>query len=557
MSLTKVSFSMVNGAQVNVLDFGAIGDGVADDTSSIQAAIDYAYSKGFGSGKSNQPVTYLPAGQYKITDSLVLKTHASLKGDGRRATTLITTVVGKSVIRPEFGETPSPEQRTKDLTISGFTILNSLIGNVIAPTGLAAAGTTSSITLDSTASAVNNYYVGWGVIIEGGPGAASQIFPITAYNGTSKVATISGSFSSAPTTASRYRLETNTIGINMGSTGYSSVSDMEIVNYTKCISTTNNGYYNIWQNMKCVGYTCFALESDGGGNSLIDCESQFYYIGVRVDRGEFIQTGGTVEALLIDITNGTAQAGGASTITLAAGESSVNQRWTGYRITIESGTGAPQFRTITNYNGSTKVATVDTAWVTPPDNTSVYHIGSAAAHVCNYVGFGAVGTNASLKSVNVYYETATRSSFWGLYGSTMAQCTLIGPSKRGFVGVLTVASLDQIILLTPFSDYTPFTNTLRIEFANGIQGTPQANLRAPSGNQINVYGQNNVTLGYIGADSFLPLGDITRRWGSGAGSPQGVLTATTGALYTNTAGGANTTLYVKESGSGNTGWVAK
>ena len=43
----------------------------------------------------------------------------------------------------------------------------------------------------------------------------------------------------------------------------------------------------------------------------------------------------------------------------------------------------------------------------------------------------------------------------------------------------------------------------------------------------------------------------------GSGSPEGVVTADPGSLYTNIAGGANTTLYVKESGGGNTGWVAK
>lgn len=46
-------------------------------------------------------------------------------------------------------------------------------------------------------------------------------------------------------------------------------------------------------------------------------------------------------------------------------------------------------------------------------------------------------------------------------------------------------------------------------------------------------------------------------WTSGTGSPEGVVTATAGSLYTDTNGGASTTLYVKESGSGNTGWVAK
>ena len=44
---------------------------------------------------------------------------------------------------------------------------------------------------------------------------------------------------------------------------------------------------------------------------------------------------------------------------------------------------------------------------------------------------------------------------------------------------------------------------------------------------------------------------------SGTGSPEGVLTAPVGSLYTNVSGGASTTLYVKTSGAGNTGWTAK
>lgn len=55
--------------------------------------------------------------------------------------------------------------------------------------------------------------------------------------------------------------------------------------------------------------------------------------------------------------------------------------------------------------------------------------------------------------------------------------------------------------------------------------------------------------GVDGADSVV----ITK----GAGSPQGVVTARPGSLYMNTSGGAGTTLYVKESGTGDTGWVAK
>lgn len=43
----------------------------------------------------------------------------------------------------------------------------------------------------------------------------------------------------------------------------------------------------------------------------------------------------------------------------------------------------------------------------------------------------------------------------------------------------------------------------------------------------------------------------------GDGSPEGVVTAPVGSLWLRANGGAGTTLYVKESGTGNTGWVAK
>lgn len=49
----------------------------------------------------------------------------------------------------------------------------------------------------------------------------------------------------------------------------------------------------------------------------------------------------------------------------------------------------------------------------------------------------------------------------------------------------------------------------------------------------------------------------TVTWTSGAGTPEASVTGVVGSLYTRTDGGASTTLYIKESGSGNTGWIAK
>lgn len=49
----------------------------------------------------------------------------------------------------------------------------------------------------------------------------------------------------------------------------------------------------------------------------------------------------------------------------------------------------------------------------------------------------------------------------------------------------------------------------------------------------------------------------TRRVFSGQGSPEGVVSAGVGSIYMRTDGGASTSVYVKESGTDATGWVAK
>lgn len=70
MALTKVSFSMIDGAYTNVKDFGATGDGSTNDTVAIQAAIDSLSSGG---------VLYFPFGTYKIARTVGTNDHWGLK----------------------------------------------------------------------------------------------------------------------------------------------------------------------------------------------------------------------------------------------------------------------------------------------------------------------------------------------------------------------------------------------------------------------------------------------------------------------------------------------
>lgn len=78
MSLTKASFSMINGAYTNVKDFGATGDGATNDTVAIQAAIDSLSATG--------GVLYFPFGTYKIARTVGTNDHWGLKVTGSNIT---------------------------------------------------------------------------------------------------------------------------------------------------------------------------------------------------------------------------------------------------------------------------------------------------------------------------------------------------------------------------------------------------------------------------------------------------------------------------------------
>lgn len=82
MSLTRASYSMITGALVNVMDFGAKGDGSNDDTSAIQAAISSLTSTG--------GTVYFPIGIYKTTAPIDWVSRVNLLGAGGYAASVIS-----------------------------------------------------------------------------------------------------------------------------------------------------------------------------------------------------------------------------------------------------------------------------------------------------------------------------------------------------------------------------------------------------------------------------------------------------------------------------------
>ncbi len=85
---------------------------------------------------------------------------------------------------------------------------------------------------------------------------------------------------------------------------------------------------------------------------------------------------------------GTAQAGTSTTITLDASALANDDIYNGSTITITGGTGAGQIRVISDYVGSTKVATVSVAFTVTPDNTSTFSVSSQVGQYVNVVPQG-------------------------------------------------------------------------------------------------------------------------------------------------------------------------
>jgi hypothetical protein len=430
---------LLNISSVNVRDpdYGATGDGVADDTAEIQAAVDDV-ADGLGPTNLQGGVVYFPHGTYKVSSAILVKNRVRLLGPSARGATIKAA--------------------------AGF-LSNVELDTTFTATTLTAAISTTTETSISIASATTFPPHGtFKIKID------TEIMHVTAGNGTTTWTVVRGRDGTTAATHSN------------GATVKEVVS--RVVELGDGVASTGNfafnsmlEHINVDANSEALT-TCVFSQQANEGSGVDDC-----LIGGYRQYGVYWAPGASILR------------------------------------TRDSEVYAP--------SGGATYGVYSRAW----GQNTVHNLTTVGNDTNKHAaGFTVVGSHTSLLGCHV--EGSTDGAYMGSNAIS---------DVRDFVGHASVTNLLHI------ANNTEWVTAAMLE-AGGATNTlvdDLAGLTTASSSEsiIRQYNQRSTRIGPT----------IIR---TVSGSPEGVLTAAPGSLALDTTGGASTTLFVKESGTGNTGWRA-
>ena len=480
MTLTKASFSMIQGALINVLDYGADPTGVADSTTAINAASAAAHA--LTAGTVVDPyntktlggcVVFFPAGKYTVSDKLTIYENCGFRGAGNRSSVIYSSYNGNIIENASSATYDSFGMLIEDIGIIGDRTKTAQVGigllrawemsikNVLVMNCGSHGILMSQCILNTLIGITSQRNVGAGIKITGGVTSWTDSTPTNLPSNANDI--FNGHFA-----------YNDAAGILISATGTGSVN-----------STTFYGggcEYNYRSSSAGVGYNIEILTSNYHPNVFND-------MSVEDTRCQYhVYVNALVGSIAVKFNNLMHIANGPSTYPLRA-------------IKADSGT---VYISMAQQNGN--------AYPTTNGSTAPFELTKSAGviYTLNCAGVVANGlfvcdeTGATTGLQNV----VRMSNYGYLYGvfNHFNDFGQVGPS------------FYQSGQAFPYIDFSTFNK--------GI---------------------------LLGRGTATPTTLLT----TGAGSPEGAITAAVGSLYTRTDGGANTTLYIKESGTGDTGWIAK
>lgn len=215
------------------------------------------------------------------------------------------------------------------------------------------------------------------------------------------------------------KTEGSSYGVNSSPTGSNALfinDDLELsqpagggVTQRRILRPYRGAYENLVVNSQ-VGIT-FSVELAGSGTA-----------GTAPAYADLLRACGMAQTIAASALTGTAQAGAAGSITLAAaGTSAVNGFYVGQLISITSGTGSGGAGIITAYNGTSKVATVQRTTATfTPGASSGYSIGGNVSFKPISIVDGVADTSCTI----VYNVDGVQHVLLGCRGTASLSMTL-------------------------------------------------------------------------------------------------------------------------------------
>ena len=369
MTLTTVKGSVLNRG-VNVKDFGAVGDGVTDDTTAFEAAI-------LNCETGSQKRLHIPEGHYRLTKRLTVnktfditcETTAALRWD------VVSPTVNDVGIFFDFeggGDTLARielPQLFSSAISSGFSIpgynsgagwnydISTRIGHAIHVKG--------SNRLDIYV----HYAAGW---------AAAAYFESTP---SSTVDNIDCRFNVIDFCEKGLHLHTDTLGFSQFVFTVNTVWAKYPLYFDGSSGYVRGSYFHVTGTAFMNEMGGSIIYNDGVAPDTSTIIINEAVSGERSDSPTNAQGTGLVSPFIAgnqisDTLSGTAQSGAAGTITLAAATYYFDDAFNESQIKITGGTGAGgDLYTISDYVQSTKLVTISGSWLNgTPDNTSTYEI---------------------------------------------------------------------------------------------------------------------------------------------------------------------------------------
>ncbi|TMV48301.1 hypothetical protein FE783_17410 [Paenibacillus mesophilus] len=473
VSASGARFKRIVQGELNAKWFGAAGDSATDDTAAIQSALD-----------TGQPVL-LPAGTYKVTDTLRLKENGQMiRGAGRFRTVIQNTANAKPLLH--FGDLTDSAATGYALSCTARDF--SLEGNPSTVEGLALLGILDDV---ATWGSASRACLLEGIRITGiGSGPALRVSAWT------------------PT-----------------------VIGCEFWNSKQGIKIGNHVYAG-----RFIGNYISGHEAEG-----ITCSVQAANSAALLFSGNVIQWCGSPSGMIV----------------LSGGSA-----WTFLNTYIEKpnvGCGA-----VWALSNQCTTVTIDGVHYGTAKGEIAIDVVSTNIKLCsvrNVQVFGNVRSAVKitgilpLTSIDGVRQPSGTASVALIDDQSDRKQTFINNSplniEMGAAKIKCVPSYNAITAVDTATGQTHWFLKNGREYFGADTNAPSL---GADGQSLAVY--KGARMGPLKVDSLM-LGTDNKGIFHGSGSPEGVVTAPVGSLFLRADGSPGSTLYVKESGVGNTGWAAK